>query len=270
MFEPLTDAPEGAHEHRVLLVQDGQIVVRRAGDGAARALSIDEATELVGGPPDIVLGREGSTVYWASQLNEESDIGPEYQRSGLRALHGHLDDGEWNIAGRATQLLDWHRDNQFCGRCGGLMDRQGGERAMRCPSDGFLAYPRLSPAVIMLVQRDDGRALLGRSGRWDPPMYSTLAGFVEPGETLEEAVRREVREEVSVEVDTVRYFGSQPWPFPNSLMLGFTARWAGGEIQVDGDEIVDAQWFEPDNLPNISPPLSIARQLIDAWTTGNL
>jgi len=136
---------------------------------------------------------------------------------------------------------------------------------MHCPNDGHTAYPRLSPAVIVLVERDDGRALLGRSGRWDQAMYSTLAGFVEAGETLEDTVHREVREEVGIEVDRVEYFASQPWPFPNSLMLGFNAHWAGGEIEVDGEEIVDAQWFIHDELPMVSPKLSIARSLIDAW-----
>ena len=136
---------------------------------------------------------------------------------------------------------------------------------MRCPVDGNTAYPRLSPAVIVLIERDDGRALLGRSGRWDTPMYSTLAGFVEPGESLEETVHREIREEVGVEVTDIRYFSSQPWPFPNSLMLGFTAQWASGEIKVDGVEIADAQWFTHDELPMIPPKLSIARRLIDDW-----
>jgi NAD+ diphosphatase len=123
----------------------------------------------------------------------------------------------------------------------------------------------LAPAIIVTVERG-GQILLGQ-GRGFQGMYSALAGFAEPGETLEETVRREVREEVGVEVGPVRYFGSQPWPFPHSLMIGFSATWLSGEIQIDGEEIVDARWFRPDELPNIPPPLSIARRLIDDWVS---
>lgn len=267
MFEPLHDPPTPATSDRVFLIRQGQVLVREVEDSGARSLHLGEATDLLGEfTPEVVIGRLGATTYWVSAIPAATTTMPDgLHLDGLRALHGHLDDTEWNIAGRATQLWDWHNDNQFCGRCGEPMRLSPGERAMRCDSDGFLAYPRISPAVIVLVERDDGRALLGRSGRWDTPMYSTLAGFVEAGETLEETVHREIREEVGVALTDVRYFGSQPWPFPNSLMLGFTAQWADGEIDIDNDEIIDAQWFEPDDLPEIPPKLSIARQLIDAW-----
>lgn len=266
MFEPLYDPPAD-HDgpHRVFLVRGDQVVVRIHEGDRATALDLDEACDLTGGAPRLTVGRLRSTIYWVDQLPDHADLGPDHRLDGLRALHGHLDDAEWNIGGRATQLADWYRDHAYCGRCGGPMERAPGERAMRCPADGNVSYPRLSPAVIVLVERDDGRALLGRSGRWATPMYSTLAGFVEPGESLEDTVHREIREEVGVEVHDIRYFGSQPWPFPNSLMLGFHARWAGGDICVDGDEIVDAQWFGSDALPEIPPKLSIARRLIDDW-----
>jgi NAD+ diphosphatase len=139
-----------------------------------------------------------------------------------------------------------------------------GERSLRCPACGLLCYPRISPAVIVLVRRGD-EALLARGARFPLPFYSTLAGFVEVGESLEQTVHREIREEVGVEVDRVTYFGSQPWPFPHSLMVGFTAEWASGEIRPDGTEILDARWFAADALPQVPPPLSIARRLIDAW-----
>jgi NAD+ diphosphatase len=135
---------------------------------------------------------------------------------------------------------------------------------MRCPSCGLLAYPRISPAVIVLVRRGE-EALLARGTRFPLPFYSTLAGFVEVGESLEDTVAREVREEVGIEVDRVRYFGSQPWPFPHSLMVAYTAHWASGEITPNAREIVDAGWFRADALPTIPPRLSIARRLIDAW-----
>jgi NAD+ diphosphatase len=266
LFEPLHDPVDDVDHHQVFLVRGDHLLVRDTADGGAQSLSMVDAREIIGRHPLIVLGRYRRTLYWASGLDDDLPVPDGHRLEGLRALHGHLDDVEWNIGGRARLLWDWHTDNKFCGRCGGPMERSEGDRSMRCPIDGHTAYPRLSPAVIVLVEREDGRALLGRSGRWDDAMYSTLAGFVEAGETLEETVRREVREEVGIEVDQVDYFGSQPWPFPNSLMVGFNACWAGGEIQVDGDEIVDAQWFAHDELPLVSPKLSIARALIAAWT----
>ena len=267
VFEPLHQEPAGSHESRFFFVRRDEVLVRETDGLSARPLLANELEPFAGPPRQrVLLGRHGSTLYWVAELpSEVADIPAGHRLEGLRPLHGHLNDVEWNIGGRATQLWDWYRDHQFCGRCGNPMEMSAGERSMRCPVDGLLSYPRLSPAVIVLVERDDGRALLGRSGRWDTPMYSTLAGFVEAGETLEDTVHREIREEAGVEVDEVRYFASQPWPFPNSLMLGFTARWASGDIQIDDDEIVDAQWFAHDDLPMIPPKVSIARRLIDDW-----
>lgn len=183
----------------------------------------------------------------------------------LMRLYGSVPEATWAAAGRAVQLVEWNRNHRFCGRCGTPTDTAPGERARRCSGCGLHAFPRLAPAIITLVHRDDGRSLLARNARWPTPMYSCLAGFVEPGESVEDAVRREVAEEVGVEVGELRYFGSQPWPFPHSLMLGFHARHTGGEIAVDGEEISEARWFSPDELPEIPGPISIARKLIDDW-----
>ena len=158
--------------------------------------------------------------------------------------------------------MDWDRDDQYCSRCGTKNERRSEERAKQCPACGSVSFPRISPAVIVLVERD-GKALLARSGRFPEGLFSTIAGFVEPGETLEDAVRREVREETGIDVKNIRYFGSQPWPFPDSLMVGFTAEYAGGEITVDDNEILDARWFGAENLPEIPGKVSIARALID-------
>ncbi|MEP7046753.1 MAG: NAD(+) diphosphatase [Ilumatobacteraceae bacterium] len=182
----------------------------------------------------------------------------------LRSFFGRAGEVEWLVAGRAVQLVEWARTHRFCGRCGTTTVQQGGERAMRCPACGLLAFPRIAPAMITLVTRGD-EALLARGVQFQGPMYSCLAGFVEPGESLEGAVVREVREEVGVEVGDVRYWGSQPWPFPHSLMVGFTATWQTGEIEIDPTEIVDAQWFRREDMPPIPPSISIARKLIDAW-----
>ena len=172
---------------------------------------------------------------------------------------------QWTIAGRAVQLVEWARTHRYCGRCGTPTEPSPNERAMRCPDCGLLAFPRLAPAIITLVERDD-EVLLARGVQFPLPMYSCLAGFVEPGETLEQAVAREVREEVGVEITDITYVGSQPWPFPHSLMIGFNARWQRGEIVCDPAEIVDAGWYpRSTSLPMIPPGISIARQLIDRW-----
>jgi NAD+ diphosphatase len=215
--------------------------------------------------PPIFMGLLDGVPAWAVGANESSEVPDGYQWQSLRDLGAQLDTPSWMLAGRAVQLVEWARTSRFCGRCGTATELAARERAAACPRCGLNAYPRLAPAIIVTVERGD-EILLGQ-GRGFQGMYSALAGFAEPGETLEETVRREVREEVGVEVGLVRYFGSQPWPFPHSLMIGFSATWSSGEIHIDGEEIVDARWFKADGLPNIPPPLSIARRLIDDWVS---
>ncbi len=186
----------------------------------------------------------------------------------LFSYFGRSSETEWLVAGRAVQIIEWARTHRFCGRCGTPTELAPGERAMKCPACRLLAFPRLAPAMITLVTRGSGadeEALLAQGVQFRGPMYSCLAGFVEPGESLEGAVAREVREEVGIEVTNIRYWGSQPWPFPHSLMLGFHADYAGGEIVCDPTEIIDAQWYRRDALPPIPPGISIARKLIDVW-----
>lgn len=183
--------------------------------------------------------------------------------SGLRGVFGLLDDGEFALAGRAIQIMDWDRSHQYCGRCGSPTEASTTERARVCPSCGQLHYPRIAPVVMALV-RDGDRVLLARSSRFPRGMHSALAGFVEVGESLEQSLAREVREEVGVEIAGPRYFSSQSWPFPHSLMIAFTCDYAGGEIRVDPTEIETAGWFDVDNLPDLPNPISIARKLIDA------
>jgi NAD+ diphosphatase len=213
------------------------------------------------------LGRlEGRDCY-AIELESRAVIPEGMALHGLRGLFGRLDERLFSIAGRAIQVLDWDRTHQFCGRCGARTVDHPTERAKICPECRLSNYPRLSPAVIVLVRKGD-QILLGRAHNFPGAFYSTLAGFVEPGETLEDTVRREIFEEVGIEVKNIRYFGSQPWPFPNSLMIGFTAEYAAGEITIDNNEIKDAGWFHRDNMPNIPSPISISRQLIDSYLLG--
>jgi len=183
---------------------------------------------------------------------------------GLRQVYGRLDEALFWIAARAVQIIDWDRTHRFCGRCGIELKMKTTERAKECPQCGLLHFPRLAPAIIVLVERGN-ELLLARSRHFLPGMYSVLAGFVEPGESLEEAVVREVKEEVGMDVKDIKYFGSQPWPFPHSLMIGFTATYAGGQISLDDSEIEEAGWFTADNLPRIPSKISIARKLIDGF-----
>ena len=208
------------------------------------------------------LGRLDERHCYIADLPEGTPPPPGMAFEGLRQVYGRLDEDLFWVATRAIQIVDWDRTHQFCGRCSTPLIIKTTERAKECPTCGLLHFPRLSPAIIVLVERGQ-ELLLARSRHFMPGMYSVLAGFVEPGETLEEAVVREVREEVGVKVKDIRYFGSQPWPFPHSLMIGFTATYAGGEITLDDSEIEDAGWFTPDNLPSIPGKISIARKLID-------
>ncbi|MCZ2110417.1 MAG: NAD(+) diphosphatase [Dehalococcoidia bacterium] len=211
------------------------------------------------------LGLLDGTPVWAAGVDSPGDDPDGYRHENLFSLFPNTDEQTWALAGRAIQVAEWHRTNRFCGRCGTPTEDAPGERARKCPSCGMLAFPRLAPAVITLVERED-EVLLARGRTFGAnPMYSTLAGFVEPGENLEECVAREIREEVGVQVGDIRYMGSQPWPFPHQLMIGFHATWASGEIEIDPNEIVDAKWFRADSLPNIPGRMSIARRLIDTW-----
>ena len=180
----------------------------------------------------------------------------------LRDLYDRVSPTEFADAQRAFQLLYWRRTHRFCGACGGALARKSPECAMTCPTCGLDFFPRLNPVVIVRITRGD-RILLARRARGTLPFYSVIAGFVEAGETLEQAVAREIQEEVGLTVNNIRYFASQPWPFPNNLMIGFTAEYAGGEIHVDGEEIGEADWFSRDALPPIPSRISISRWMID-------
>ncbi|MGI8477668.1 MAG: NAD(+) diphosphatase [Thermomicrobiales bacterium] len=210
------------------------------------------------------LGHLTGRPAFAVELPDDAPAPDGMRFTGLRAVHCLVGQRLFELAGRASQIIEWDRTHQFCGRCGERMEPVATERAKRCPRCGLTSFPRLSPAVIVLVERGD-EVLLARGAQFTDGMYALVAGFVEPGESLEETVRREIREEVGIAVDRIAYFDSQPWPFPHSVMIGFTAQHAGGEIAIDGAEIADARWFRPDALPHVPMKLSIARRIIDAY-----
>lgn len=210
------------------------------------------------------LGKLQDRHCFAAEVEDATPAPAGMQWSGLRALFGALDDTVFAIAGRAFQIVDWDRSHQYCGRCGTATVLKEGERSRVCPSCAQLHYPRIAPAIMVLVRRGP-EFLLARSPHFPPGMFSALAGFTEPGETLEQTIVREVREEVSIEINNIRYFASQPWPFPHSLMIAFHADYVQGEITPDPAEIEAADWFSLSRLPEKLPStISISRRLIDA------
>ena len=205
-------------------------------------------------------------VYACSVETSAMDM-MKYTSGNLFALLGRISTTSFDIVGRAYQLLTWDREHAYCGRCGGVTALADKGQSRCCDACNISVYPRLSPCVIMLVTRDN-ECLLAAGAGANRRFYSCLAGFVEPGESCEQAVQREVMEEVGLTVGDIRYHGSQPWPFPGQLMLGFTARWTGGEINIDPEEIDEALWCKPDNLPPIPPAFSIAGQLINSFLSS--
>lgn len=210
------------------------------------------------------LGTLDGEPCFSAEVSLESEAPSEALFRDLRALYGRMSSELVALAARAVQIMEFDRTHQFCGACGAATRPDGVARSRVCTRAGcgLSQFPRVAPAMIVLVQRGD-ELLLARSPHFPPGVYSTLAGFVDPGESAEEAVHREIFEEVSVRVQNLRYFKSQAWPFPNSLMLGFRADYAGGEIRVDGVEIEDAGFFPMHALPKLFPGrISIGNQML--------
>ena len=178
---------------------------------------------------------------------------------------------EFRAASRERELEEWRNINRFCGKCASLMKAHDNpeEHALVCPKCGYIVYPKLSPAVIVLVTKGD-KILLQRNTHYRLRNWTLVAGFVDAGENFEEAVRREVLEEASIEIKDLRYFGSQTWPFPSNIMVAFRAEYASGELVPDGDEVLESGWFDRDHLPEIPLKGSIARAMIDAWLDGSV
>lgn len=207
------------------------------------------------------IGKKGGKQCFCCEI-EENDLPEEMEPKDLRPLFGVLEDGMFLLAGRAFQTVNWNRNTKFCGKCGARTENKKEERAKICPECGFHSYPNVVPAIIVAVRKND-QILLAHANHFSTDLYSVIAGFVEAGETFEECVKREVMEEVGIKVKNIKYFGSQPWPFPNSIMVAFTADYDEGDIAVDGVEIGTAGWFSKDNLPNLPGGYSIARALIN-------
>ncbi|HEX2825351.1 MAG TPA: NAD(+) diphosphatase [Burkholderiales bacterium] len=214
------------------------------------------------------LGRYDGRDCYAVEIDDAAQLPEGWRRVGLREAFALFEPELAALSGRAYQILDWDRNHQYCGRCGTPTVKREDERARTCPTCRRTSYPPISPAIMVLITDGASRVLLARKAGWPAGRYSALAGFVEPGEMLEDTIARETREEVGVEITNIRYFGSQPWPFPHSLMIAFTAEYAGGEVKPDGVEIEEARWFDVAELPTLPASISISRRLIDTITTG--
>lgn len=258
-----TEVPvRGGCDGYLFLVKDGKVLIDNS--GKFPVIPMASGTERLGFPEleGYALGFLDGVVcrFFPAPDGVEAPEGMDF--IGLRKLFGYLDESFYVMAVRAIGVAYWDRANRFCSICGSKTSKHPSILAKQCDVCSFTLFPRISPAVIVLVERGE-KILLARAGRFPEGLYSVIAGFVEPGEALEDVVRREIREEVGIEVKDISYFGSQPWPYPDSLMIAFTASWAGGEIVVDGKEIVDARWFTVQDLPKIPDKISIARSLID-------
>lgn len=255
-----------------LVFQDRNVVVRENGKLYLPPRAPEASRAPFGGPLSLhrdlserdTPGREELPDALVVEIDPDAPLPEGTHALPLRRAMPTLDDPSLALAGRALQLLTWRREHRFCGRCGRSTELGPRGSSLVCPECSLEAFPRVSPAVIVLVH-DGDRVLLGRAPRFPDGMYSTLAGFVEPGESAEETVHREILEESGVEVAGLRYMGSQSWPFPHSLMLGYHAAWAGGDVRTDDEELEDVRWFDIDDLPRLPSHHSIARRLIDTY-----
>lgn len=243
---------------------EGRVLVRMSADGPALPACTHPVEYGLQIAQEHYLGTYGGEHCYAAELaaSHAQSVPEGHALLGLRDLFGHVDDTLAGISGRAFQILEWNRNHRYCGRCGGETVPRADERARTCPACKRTSYPPVAPVIMILITHGR-KLLLARKVGWGNTRYSALAGFVEPGETLESTVIRETREEVGVEIKNIQYFGSQPWPFPNNLMIAFTAQYAGGEIRPDGVEIEHAAFFDADELPNLPASISISRRMIN-------
>ena len=220
------------------------------------------------------IGESEDSIYYAvDATNSNFSINEQGYTSlieiDIRSILVKSSAEEIALVGRAQHLLDWYKNSQFCGACGAKNMYSNKESAFYCSCSKNMLYPKISPCVIGIILNGDD-ILLARNKLFPDGMFSAIAGFVEASETLEQTFEREIYEEVGLKVKNIKYFGSQPWPFPNQLMIAFTCEYESGEINVDGDEIVEASWFNANNMPNIPPTSSISGQLINSYLEGHL
>ncbi len=212
----------------------------------------------------VYLGTYDEQPAYTARLQKDTELTSPYKLTKIRPLHSEFPPELYALIGYASQILTWSENHQFCSKCGAKAEPSLTERMMVCTRCGFMNYPRISPSMIVAITR--GRELLMARGHHFPEgLYSVVAGFLEPGENMEQCVAREVMEETGLEICNIRYHSSQPWPFPHSIMIGFTADYAGGELRIDHHELADAGWYTPEKMPTIPPESTIARKLIEEY-----
>jgi NAD+ diphosphatase len=237
----------------------------RVADAVTLLADSDAVQEALGSCDTLVLGSVNGVTYLTCEVSADVELPADWRAIDLRTLYGLVPEQDWQIAGYAAQVLHWERTSRFCSICGQPTEPMQLEWMRHCAHCDHDRYPQVSPTVLVLVHDGADRILLAHKPGWGD-RYSILAEFVLPGESLEECVHREVEEEVGVHLTDLQYFGSQPWPFPHQLMIGFTARYESGDIRLDEQELDHAAWFDVNALPPLPPPLSLSRQMIDAWT----
>lgn len=242
----------------LILALSGQGIVK---PGSGWLHQVDSAVFAQGIGDAVSLGGIGERGVFVTDIN--GDLATDLEVVPLRDALLQMEDAPAALLSTGFQVWQWWRDHRFCGRCGAETAFHARERAKWCESCGIPWYPRLAPCVIVVIRRDD-RLLLAKSSRGKRHFYSLIAGFVEPGESLEQAVQREVKEETGLEVSNIRYHASEPWPFPHQLMVGFFADYAGGDLVLQEDELADAGWFLPGNTPPVPPETTISGRLIRA------
>jgi NAD+ diphosphatase len=254
-------------DRHYFILRQGKVLARK-GDREISPLTEDWDTVKLGAEIVIPFNKGNNNREFAVQLHPDAEPGSDFEWISLRSLAGRLDAAVFDRWGRAAQILNWQKTHRYCGACGSETVEHPSDMAKVCPTCALSWYPQISPCIIVLITRRK-EILLARSPHFRPGMYSTLAGFVEPGESVESTMHREIAEEVAVRITNLRYFGSQPWPFPGQLMLGFFADYESGEIQIDGVEISDAGWFQAEDLPLIPEEGTIAGRMIRHYLSGN-
>ncbi|MCZ7575231.1 MAG: NAD(+) diphosphatase [Ardenticatenaceae bacterium] len=257
--------PDGRFDNALWFAFRGRdLVLRRVGE--TLVVPAGPSLAAAGFPQGraVSIGTLDGAPVFAVDLPPDAPLAPGFEAYGLRTLYGPLDDLTWRLAAYAAEVEHWTRTSRFCPQCGDPTEAEPADWGRRCTACGSVHYPRVSPCVIVLIH-DGPRVLMVRQPHFPRGMYGLVAGFVEPGESLEECLRREVAEEVAIEVDDICYFGSQPWPFPHQLMVGFMARYAGGSVRMNDGELEHASWFHVDSLPGLPPRVSIARKLVEAF-----
>lgn len=270
-FLPLLDPPEKTENssNRYFIFNDRKIVLinennsfRLPSEKEIELLEIKtQRTQYIG-------ELKGSSCFVSETNGNFSAIGCIILED-LRNLSGVIGESVASVAGRAIHLLEWDHNTRYCGRCGSATFRKQDERAKQCPDCGLLFFPKISPAIIVMIEKDN-EILMARSSHFPAGRYGLIAGFVEPGESIEEAIVREVMEEVGICIKDISYFGSQPWPYPDSLMIGFTAKFSGGEICFHDGEIEDADWFRHDEIPHVPGSTSISGKLVEYFMSKHI